>query len=289
MDEFECVPIIKYDEFLKSKFISWECVAGRKLSHPQYDFGDSLISVGENYNRLIFSFRFYDNKIYIVFKFKPKQYKLNTNDSISFLFENEILLNFVINKKPYKSGSYYEDGKFPDFYEVLVPISIEELNIFSKYKFVNWSINLPSNKIIGGDKWVVGDDSRNHLQSKENFQIAINFFATSFLSVISNEIPEYNDDNVKYTEKEECYVYLMKDIVNNYHKIGISNKPDFREKTLQSEKPSIELIFSKRFPKRKIAQILEKTLHETYSNKRIRGEWFILDNNDVTDILILLK
>ena len=41
---------------------------------------------------------------------------------------------------------------------------------------------------------------------------------------------------------EICYVYLMIDLSNNHYKIGISNKPEYREKTLQSEKPSIEMI-----------------------------------------------
>jgi len=45
----------------------------------------------------------------------------------------------------------------------------------------------------------------------------------------------------------------------------------------------------KRFPKRKIAEILEKTLHSTYSNKRIRGEWFSFDVEDINDISQILN
>jgi hypothetical protein len=29
-----------------------------------------------------------------------------------------------------------------------------------------------------------------------------------------------------------CYVYLMKDVSNNYYKIGISKTPEYRERTL---------------------------------------------------------
>ena len=58
---------------------------------------------------------------------------------------------------------------------------------------------------------------------------------------------------------------------------------------MQSEKPTIILIRSKRFPKRKIAEVLEKTLHNTYSNKRIRGEWFALDNEDINDVSQILN
>jgi hypothetical protein len=81
----------------------------------------------------------------------------------------------------------------------------------------------------------------------------------------------------------------MIDHVNKYHKIGISNKPEYREKTFQSEKPTIELICNKRFPNRKIANSFEQALHQAYSDKRIRGEWFSLDFNDVEDIKESLK
>ena len=81
----------------------------------------------------------------------------------------------------------------------------------------------------------------------------------------------------------------MIDIINNYHKIGISNKPDYREKTLQSEKPTIEMLCSKRFPNRKIASSFEQALHQTYTANRIRGEWFNLSKKDVEDLIQTLK
>ncbi len=85
-------------------------------------------------------------------------------------------------------------------------------------------------------------------------------------------------ENISGNIVEECYVYLMIETTNNFHKIGISNNPTYREKTLQSDKPTIELLHKKSFPNRKIAEILERTLHQTYANKRIRGEWFELDS-----------
>jgi len=58
---------------------------------------------------------------------------------------------------------------------------------------------------------------------------------------------------------------------------------------LQSEKPAIELIASKKFPVRKIAESFEKSLHNVYDDKRLRGEWFELDENDVKNIIESLK
>jgi len=83
---------------------------------------------------------------------------------------------------------------------------------------------------------------------------------------------------------EECYVYLMLDSKNGYYKIGISNEPEWREKTLQSEKPSIKLIAAKKFINRRIAANIEKALHDSYSHRRKRGEWFQLDQEDIDEI-----
>ena len=81
----------------------------------------------------------------------------------------------------------------------------------------------------------------------------------------------------------------MIDTTNNFYKIGISNEPIYREKTLQSEKPTIELICSKEFPSRTIAESIEKALHEAFATKRIRGEWFNLDIQEVEEIKNTLK
>jgi hypothetical protein len=88
---------------------------------------------------------------------------------------------------------------------------------------------------------------------------------------------------------DECYVYLMFDSQNACYKIGISNIPEWREKTLQSQKPSIKLIAAKKFVNRRIAANFEKALHDSYSHRRKRGEWFILDQEDIEEIKITLK
>ena len=46
---------------------------------------------------------------------------------------------------------------------------------------------------------------------------------------------------------------------------------------------------TKEFPNRKIVDRIEKALHESFTDKRLRGEWFELNNNDVDDINKTLK
>jgi hypothetical protein len=126
---------------------------------------------------------------------------------------------------------------------------------------------------------------------------AIKKFAKEYRELVRTEIPNYvpflERSNLQTdflaSDSEECYVYLMIDLINNFHKIGLSNKPEWREKTLQSEKPTIELLASKKFISRIIASSFEKALHDAYSAKRIRGEWFKLDTKDINEIKITLN
>jgi hypothetical protein len=76
------------------------------------------------------------------------------------------------------------------------------------------------------------------------------------------------------------HLYIMTDTKNGFHKIGISKEPKHRESTLQSEKPSILLIWSSPVPIKNVNKI-EAILHEKFSSKRIRGEWFDLSDDDI--------
>jgi len=72
--------------------------------------------------------------------------------------------------------------------------------------------------------------------------------------------------------------YLMVDEHTNYVKIGFSVNPDKRERTLQSEKPTIKLlhVFSENH---------ERQLHDKYKQKMVRGEWFNLSEKEVKHII----
>jgi len=82
-------------------------------------------------------------------------------------------------------------------------------------------------------------------------------------------------------ERKETYVYVMKDRHTGYHKIGRSDTPKIREGTLQSQKPSIELLCY-----RKGTAKDENELQLRYQDKRWRGEWFDLDDKDIAAILV---
>lgn len=98
----------------------------------------------------------------------------------------------------------------------------------------------------------------------------------SVMAIIGSFPPPYTG------EKTETYnisknTYLMID-GNGYTKIGKSSNPEYRERTLQSEKPTVRLIA--------IAEKdIEQYLHDKYSDKRVRGEWFSLTDMDRKQII----
>ena len=93
-----------------------------------------------------------------------------------------------------------------------------------------------------------------------------------YLYTPPNEFVEFQKNiSLGKVDKTEDVVktYLMKDSNTGLYKIGKSVKPKRREKTLQSEKPTIKMV--------KIwNKDIEKKLHRLYSKHRVRGEWFKL-------------
>ena len=80
------------------------------------------------------------------------------------------------------------------------------------------------------------------------------------------------------------FVYLMEDLRNGHFKIGRSATPARRERTLQSEVPQIVLRFS--IP---ADENHERELHEHFTDKRLRGEWFALSSDDLVWLVSFLK
>ena len=85
---------------------------------------------------------------------------------------------------------------------------------------------------------------------------------------ITVRVPLRNSD--KPVTNSKIQTYIMKDSSNGLYKIGKSKNPKYREKTLQSEKPSIKMI-------KVFSENIEKELHKRYKAQRVRGEWFNLN------------
>ncbi|MBA4744258.1 MAG: GIY-YIG nuclease family protein [Muricauda sp.] len=276
-------PNIIKDEFTNSTIIKWEKVSSRfQISAGVKTKSDNLIT------DFLFSFNYIDNADQIVFHFDPKQIKPKQSDKVFFLFENGEQIQYELTENPVLSKNRLNEK----IIEYKGLITKTELELFANSNFKKWKISLVSDKreILGGE--IGGDD---FYPTKNNIQIVIKKFASEYIDLVKETIPNYEPTELKQVKPEKeniadfCFVYLMHDTSNSYYKIGISNSPEYRERTLQSEKPTIEMIASKKFPVRKIAESIEKALHSTYSEKRLRGEWFELNDNDVEHIKETLK
>lgn len=93
--------------------------------------------------------------------------------------------------------------------------------------------------------------------------------------------------NGKTCIEEPCYVYIMTNENNDATKIGISNHPKYREKTLQSDEPNIVLKKQLLCKNRSEAKKIETYLHKKYKelNYWKRGEWFNLPDKEIIQLL----
>jgi hypothetical protein len=77
------------------------------------------------------------------------------------------------------------------------------------------------------------------------------------------------------------FVYLMRNNRNGYTKVGCTKNLKLRESTLQAEDPDVELLWYF-----KGSYTEERIIHNRFEKqgKRIRGEWFRLDDEDIRSI-----
>lgn len=246
---------------------------------PLYVYEDSFMWMEIGYNFFL-CFEFRDDKGIISFDtggYGEYYVRIHKGDTISLLLSNGEILDYTLNKKALDKHRYgftlYQD----------------DIDALLNNRIVSCRITYADEERKPDDlkfkNTVLGDYAHD----------AIRYYLQTYLDEVHRLVPSYKFPvrKVKRTRTEfgfnGCYVYLMQDTTNGYYKIGISNTPEYREKTLQSEKPTIELLASKKYPTRKIAEAIESALHTAYSQQRLRGEWFKLDDVDVAAIIETLK
>ena len=93
-----------------------------------------------------------------------------------------------------------------------------------------------------------------------------------------------NGDIYKNIKRRESNIYIIKAGSTNFYKIGVANDTGERLKGLQTahyeQLKVIRTFYSDN------AYTLEKRLHQKYTDRgqRVRGEWFILCENDIRAI-----
>jgi hypothetical protein len=98
------------------------------------------------------------------------------------------------------------------------------------------------------------------------------------LKEMAKDLAIYGKTGVMPKKKNQFIraLYLMKNKRNNLYKIGVSNTPRFRERTLQSQEPEIEMVGL--WPG---LSEMESAWHKHFKEQRVRGEWFALSQIQV--------
>lgn len=307
-------PIIKFP-FISSR--SYDCFNHLKLSKNNLNREDvgigiaafkKVIYISDYFSKnLSFSFVFSEGNSYIEFAYSQDKIKLKKNDTISFLFDNGNISDFKIRNSPYKKS---ENSKTRCIKCQLYAEDIDNLtnSLISKWKITYTDEQKPSiiDDVVPAKEKVKIPmfllmkhySLTDHLKSAKRTPLLIQNYTKYYTKILKKEIPDYEYPTKTHKGKgsdngiatfDWCYVYLMQDLSTSYYKIGLSKTPEYRERTLQSEKPTIRMICHKKLPSRKIAEAFERALHNAFADKRIRGEWFNLDENDVVQIEESLK
>lgn len=265
-----CKYSIKEDPFTNTKQIVWSQSFGLDFKGGGSRF---YIVLQNSKEQMVLE---YHRKDFSIHKFRK-------NDSFHFLFCNGVRLEYLLKAGPTNTNN-------SDYKQVSFPLLTQDINLFAteyvtaiRCSFANGDAPLdlhPENELA-------------LLALKLYFQKYKQALKECGVDIETQPLDKTTDENEEMempTWKDgSCFVYLMKDESNGFYKIGISNKPEYRERTLQSEKPTIVLLKAKEFPTRTIAEAIESALHKAYGNKRLRGEWFDLDPKDVSDIVNTLS
>ncbi|MBR5729459.1 MAG: GIY-YIG nuclease family protein [Prevotella sp.] len=287
--------LVEKDNFDNSSIsLKWTSVAGRKLPPSEDDIFETNYNAFEmtsDSGKSIFvSLQLRNNIPYIVFSVNSKIIRLSNGDSVDMLFKETsgetTLLNFPITKN-------YVNESLRNLYDTsyFCELSFDDMTCLLNNDCINWRVRFSKQPLMS-----ISGTNESYWCPREYAGEVFKIYAEQFWELIK-DLREENTilftsqkvNNGNVLANEPCYVYLMYDTSNGYYKIGISNQPEYRERTLQSEKPTIEKICAKPYPNRTIASAIESALHKAYEIKRIRGEWFALDASDVNAIIATLS
>lgn len=261
----------------------------------------SLFSVPFGLIHLAFLYHHYQLSLFI--EYCKKSVTIKKTDTIQFAFYNNKTLTLDLQTKshklPIENSKFYHVDHFRSlllghkssiesnkgYYFIELPITTSDLELFtdSLVKICRISSKTRLEPIE-----CLPPFTKTDTILLRDYAIAM-YEKLRESNLLDQPLQEETKSNENESNEDECYVYIMEDTVNHYFKIGISNKPEYREKTLQSEKPTIELIRYKQYPSRKIAKAIESALHESFSDKHLRGEWFELNELEVNQIIKTLS
>jgi len=149
--------------------------------------------------------------------------------------------------------------------------------LFDSEPYVKLTDILPLNTYILLSSWCVSGHCSSMVEFNNETFLSIDYFR-----VVKNEEDFEKEMKENSNNKSEKILlqktYVMIDHNTGFYKIGKSKNAIEREKTLASEKPTIELVLV-------CENNIETNLHKKFREKRIRGEWFDLQADDILELI----
>ena len=275
---FSCEVII--DNITKSQEVCIDDYCIAYLTHDYDDLEDEDIECLEEFCRISIGLK--NNRPSLTLIYPHKYFKIKKGDILYFCDSQSSYLELTAICSPYASG---HNSVAVDFNLLEDDVNTLGNNKFEKLVIVHKD---GRQRHTIGNVWVRDFDHETLVQkplvcepNSTTFKRYINTYKRALQAAGFTFVKEAQNVDVADVKLDHCFVYLMCDSKNGYHKIGISKTPEYRERTLQSEKPTIEMVCAKEYPSRKIAEAIESALHKVYERERIRGEWFNLSKTDV--------
>ena len=86
------------------------------------------------------------------------------------------------------------------------------------------------------------------------------------------------------------YVYFIRETNSHYVKIGYTNDTQKRLGELQTGTPhTLELMYAIQVEDRETARSIEAALHERFAASIVRGEWYVMGQQDMQDIGLIVR
>jgi hypothetical protein len=242
---------------LKYRFLDYKCMRIGHRSPCLYLYPESQNDY-VNYIYHLFEWGFLDKIIKSIYFGKDKlnyayfdylKEKINEKDTI------EINIDIRLYNYGWNNFVYYRislDTLFQMDYEKIEKYAYEYIEFFNNMglflKFTNYGQRILWHEI--------------KLQDAKEAERAIELMRAN------EELFVKEMNKIEYV-KPQSKCYILKDKNTGLYKIGKSLNPEFRERTLQSEKPTIKSV-------KIFKQDHEDELHKRYAKQRVRGEWFKL-------------
>jgi len=171
----------------------------------------------------------------------------------------------------------------PQFGEKALGISYSEWLIL---EFINGKKNTSLKYIYDETGWekekinecLVRLINLQYLECKKGVYVFTNRFIQTNLELDLFIKKKFSDFRKISSETiDRTFVYVAHDGQSGFYKIGKSKNPKMREKTLRAEVPLIVFLIIQP----EATGFNERILHKQFAEKRLRGEWFRLAEEDI--------